>query len=160
MTGLQTRVVPAAVVKSVVLPLKAPPASRIPSASFSVHPTSRFTTSASRTNNNMANSKSNKVSEPPQPPRWQQISWQKKDEQFARIPHEWRLPNKPTPDVTNYLDIPRTCGILSPEELKITEDYDATAFAEAIRSRKLKCIDVTRAFCKVRSSHSHCERSY
>jgi hypothetical protein len=38
---------------------------------------------------------------------------------------------------------------LTHEELNITEKYDASALAEAIRSRNLKCVDVARAFCKV-----------
>lgn len=56
----------------------------------------------------------------------------------------------PSESVTNYTSIPRTCGLLDKEELEITEQYDAVALAEAIRTRKLKCVDVTRAFCKVR----------
>jgi amidase len=93
----------------------------------------------------------NAVPPKPQPPaKWQLVSWQKRDEQQARIPHQWRLTSLPSSDVASYIDIPRKCGLLSEDELKITEQYDATALAEAIRSRKLKCIDVTRAFCKVR----------
>jgi hypothetical protein len=87
-----------------------------------------------------------------EPAKWQLISWQKKDEQRARIPTEWLLNSTPTADVTNYLDVPRKCGILSAEEVKITEDYDATALAEAIRARRLTSVNVVRAFCKVCSS--------
>ena len=85
-----------------------------------------------------------------EPPRWQQIAWQKRDEQYSRIPTEWLLKSSPPPDTRTYVDIPRKCGILTKEELRITEEYDATALAEAIRKRELKCVDVTRAFCKVR----------
>ncbi len=81
-------------------------------------------------------------------PRWQSISWQKKDQQFARIPSEWRLPNLPPANVTNYLGVPRECGILTEKELEITENYDATALATAIRDGRLKCVAVTTAFCK------------
>ncbi|KAH7389993.1 amidase signature domain-containing protein [Pyrenochaeta sp. MPI-SDFR-AT-0127] len=93
-------------------------------------------------------SKSKTQPEAQLPPKWQLAAWQKKDQQFARIPSEWRLSNLPSPDVTNYTDIPRTCGLLSKHELDITENYDAVGLAEAIRARKLKCIDVARAFCK------------
>ncbi|KAJ4373397.1 hypothetical protein N0V83_003692 [Neocucurbitaria cava] len=93
-------------------------------------------------------SKSTTQSEPQLPPKWQLIAWQKKDEQYARIPSEWRLDSLPAPNITNYADIPRQCGLLSKEELEITEQYDATGLADAIRGRKLKCVDVTRAFCK------------
>jgi hypothetical protein len=85
------------------------------------------------------------------PAKWQLVSWQKKDQQYGRVPHEWRLMSLPPAGVTNYIDFPRTCGLLTKEELYITEDYDATALAKAIRDRKFKCVDVTRAFCKVSS---------
>ncbi|KAF2865002.1 acetamidase [Massariosphaeria phaeospora] len=84
----------------------------------------------------------------PEPAEWKAIAQQKKDEQWSRIPPEWRLKNLPPKDVTNYLDIPRTCGLLSAEELQITENYDATALAEGIKKRRLKSVDVVRAFCK------------
>jgi hypothetical protein len=77
------------------------------------------------------------------------VSWLKKDEQFARIPTDWLLRSSPSPDVRTYIDIPRKSGLLTPEELRITEQYDATALADAIRRKELKCVDVTRAFCKV-----------
>jgi hypothetical protein len=142
------------------LPLKAP---WLGGSRTSAHPmsprTNHSTTSPSRPNDDMAKPKSSEANILQAPPRWQQISWQKKDEQYARIPHEWRLPSKPSSDITTYMGIPRQCGILSQEELQITEEYDATALAEAIRSRTLKCIDVTRAFCKVgvplAVEHSH-----
>jgi len=89
------------------------------------------------------------TSPPPMPAKWQLVSWQKKDEQFNRIPAGWRLPRLPSKEVINYIDVPRKCGILSQQELHITEAYDATSLAEAIRKRELKCVDVARAFCKV-----------
>jgi hypothetical protein len=93
--------------------------------------------------------KSKTQSDPKPTPKWQSTSWQKKDQQFARIPNEWRLPQLPPSNVTNYLGIPRECGLLTEKELDITENYDATALAKAIRERKLTCVDVTTAFCKV-----------
>jgi amidase len=89
------------------------------------------------------------MSESNSPAKWRFVSWQKKDEQFARIPQAWRLTSLPSADTTNYTAVPRDCGLLSEQELRITEDYDATALAVAIRSRELRCVDVTRAFCKV-----------
>jgi|TARA_R110002003_G_scaffold1035_6_gene22098 hypothetical protein len=95
----------------------------------------------------MSNAKDSAASQTPA--KWQLVAWQKKDEQYARIPQAWRLSRLPPPHVTDYRDIPRTCGLLTHEELNITEKYDASALAEAIRSRNLKCVDVARAFCKV-----------
>ncbi|KAI3579218.1 amidase signature domain-containing protein [Fusarium oxysporum f. sp. albedinis] len=67
----------------------------------------------------------------------------------AKVPEELRLPleviqNPPT-DVSS---IPTTCGILSPEEIIITEGYDAVGLVEAIASRNHTAIAVARAFCK------------
>ena len=80
---------------------------------------------------------------------WRSVSRRKKAEQNERIPKEWKLHALPGADVKSYIDIPRKSGLLTKEELDITERYDAVALAEAIRGKKLKCIDVTRAFCKV-----------
>lgn len=93
--------------------------------------------------------KSKSQADPKPTPKWQSVAWQKKDQQFARIPSQWRLPQLPPPSITNYLQIPRDCGLLTKKELDITEGYDATALAKAIRERKLTCVDVTTAFCKV-----------
>ncbi|KAL6703948.1 hypothetical protein ACN47E_008886 [Coniothyrium glycines] len=93
-------------------------------------------------------SKENTTATPSGPPRWQLIAWQKQDEQRGRIPLEWQLPRLPGPNVTSYMGIPRDCGILTAKELDITDKYDATALAEAIREKRLQCVDVTRAFCK------------
>jgi amidase len=81
--------------------------------------------------------------------RWQSISRRKKEEQYKRIPEEWKLNTLPGPDVTSYVDIPRRPDVLLPEELRITEQYDAVALAQAIRQKKFSCVDVARAFCKV-----------
>jgi hypothetical protein len=88
-------------------------------------------------------------------PKWQVISKQKKEEQSGRIPHEWRLKSLPPSNVTSYIDIPHTCGLLTEQELRITEEYDAVALAEAIRDQRLKCVDVTTAFCKVDNANQH-----
>lgn len=71
-------------------------------------------------------------------------------EQFAdKVPKEYWLPadliQNPPKNVTN---IPRECGILTPAEIAITENYDATSLAEAIRSRQLTSVEVVTAFAK------------
>ncbi|KAL3490057.1 amidase signature domain-containing protein [Aspergillus germanicus] len=67
----------------------------------------------------------------------------------AKVPPEYRLPQhliaNPPSDVTS---IPSTCGILSTEEIAITETYDAVGLAEAIASRKYTALAVTTAFLK------------
>lgn len=71
-------------------------------------------------------------------------------EQFAdKVPKELRLSpniiNNPPRDVTN---VPRECGILTKREIDITENYDATALADAISDRKLTAVAVATAFAK------------
>lgn len=65
------------------------------------------------------------------------------------IPQEYYLPhdiidNAPR-DVTG---IPATCGILSEEEIRITEDHDATSLAEAIAQKRYTAVAVAKAFAK------------
>ena len=136
---------------STCLPLKRPSRIGRTSAYPSLHQPSRSMsapTSYSHQTNTMP--KTTESAAPQSPSKWQLVSWAKKDEQYARIPLEWRLTSLPSPDSTNYIDVPRKCGLLTQHEIAITQEYDATALAEAIRSRKLKCVDVARAFCKVR----------
>lgn len=71
-------------------------------------------------------------------------------EQFAdKVPKEYLLPSEiiqnPPKNVTN---VPRECGILTPAEIAITENHDATALADAIRTRKLTSVQVVTAFAK------------
>ncbi|CAM1501288.1 Fc.00g104500.m01.CDS01 [Cosmosporella sp. VM-42] len=71
-------------------------------------------------------------------------------EEFAeKVPDELRLPrsvidNPPKDDTA----IPRECGLLSPEEIQITEKYDATALAAAIASKQFTAVAVATAFAK------------
>lgn len=66
-----------------------------------------------------------------------------------KIPQELLLPDKyidnPPLDVTG---IPAECGLLTPEELDITENYSLTALVEAIASKKLTSVAVTKAFAR------------
>jgi amidase len=71
-------------------------------------------------------------------------------EAFAKkVPLELRLSSdffkNPPNDVSN---IPTTCGILTPTEINITENYDAVGLAEAISAGKLSAVEVTTAFSK------------
>ncbi|KAF2799408.1 amidase [Melanomma pulvis-pyrius CBS 109.77] len=49
---------------------------------------------------------------------------------------------------TNVSEIPRNCGILTPEEIKITENFDATGLAEALARRQYTAVAVATAFAK------------
>ena len=76
------------------------------------------------------------------------IAARKQTERDARIPSKWRLEKLLPDNQWNVLDIPKTSGILTSEELWITETTDATALLEELRSGRVKAVDVARAFCK------------
>lgn len=81
-------------------------------------------------------------------PAYKAIAERKQAQREALIPQDWRLRSLPTENVLNVMDIPAKSGILSANEIEITERYDATALAEAIRSKALTSVQVTMAFCK------------
>ncbi|KAK4971822.1 hypothetical protein LTR66_005920 [Elasticomyces elasticus] len=83
-------------------------------------------------------------------PAYLTIAVRKQEERQSRIPREWLLPSysKPAPNRSNILEIPRACGLLSDEEVKLTDEYDAVALLEQLRSRTITSVDVARAFCK------------
>ncbi|OAL04438.1 amidase [Phaeosphaeriaceae sp. SRC1lsM3a] len=69
---------------------------------------------------------------------------------FAKkVPYDLRLPahliSNPPVDVST---VPATCGLLTAEEVEITENYDAFGLAEAIATKKLTAVEVARAFSK------------
>ncbi|PNP57088.1 hypothetical protein THARTR1_02930 [Trichoderma harzianum] len=71
------------------------------------------------------------------------------EEFAAKVPDNLRLPidliNNPPKNVTG---VPKECGLLTPEELAITEEYDATALAGLVASKKLTAVAITTAFSK------------
>lgn len=81
-------------------------------------------------------------------PAYLSIACRKQAQRAAAIPPEWRLKILPPASQTNVLETPRTCGILTAEELAITENHDATDLVDLLASGKLSSESVTRAFCK------------
>lgn len=83
---------------------------------------------------------------------WEQKVQVKRDQAASKIPAEWRLPSdilqQVASDKRSVIDIPRECGLLTPEELHITEDYDATGLLAELSTGKIASVDVTQAFCK------------
>lgn len=80
--------------------------------------------------------------------QWRDIAARKQAERQSRIPKAWLLPSSINIDLDNVQHIPRECGILTPDEIRITEDYDATALVNALASGTLSSEAVTTAFCK------------
>ncbi|KXJ87152.1 acetamidase [Microdochium bolleyi] len=66
-----------------------------------------------------------------------------------KIPQEYYLPKEILDDPPlNVSGIPAGCGILTTEEITITEDYDAIGLAAAIATRKFTAVAVAVAFSK------------
>ncbi|KXG50627.1 Amidase [Penicillium griseofulvum] len=100
-----------------------------------------------------------------QEPRYVAVAQRKQAELAAAIPAEWQLPAHVIPggmlsisdSITvgpkhyqrvGVMDIPRTCGILTPKELDITEKYDVRGLVAEMTEGRLKAQDVVRGFCK------------
>ncbi|KAJ5251675.1 hypothetical protein N7489_002085 [Penicillium chrysogenum] len=83
---------------------------------------------------------------------WQDKCAAKQAEADAKIPTEWRLATEILQQVDNneldILDVPSKCGILSKEELAITELPDATSLRVKLAAQELSAVEVTTAFCK------------
>lgn len=64
------------------------------------------------------------------------------------IPPPWRLPIEQIPTVAgaNVIDIPRTCGLLTPKQIEITEQT-ATELLAKLANGSLTSVEVTEAFC-------------
>ena len=86
-----------------------------------------------------------------QHPQWQIIRDKKLADVASRIPSEWQIsPSRlPPPTAANVLSLPWTSGVLTAEEIHITEDYDARELLNTLKSRKFTAVEVTTAFCKV-----------
>jgi amidase len=82
---------------------------------------------------------------------WQKIAVAKKAEQASRIPSEWKLSAQALKDAETTVDlrpIAASSGILSEQEIKITEEYDATGLAAEIAKGTYTAVEVTTAYCK------------
>ena len=76
---------------------------------------------------------------------WEKITADKKARIAATIPQEWRIKSLPTED--SVMNFPKTSGIMSPEEIAITES-SATDLVAQMAEEKLTSVAVTTAFCK------------
>jgi amidase len=76
---------------------------------------------------------------------WQEIAAEKRSRIAASIPQEWRIPSPPSED--SVIDYPKTSGVLSAEELRITES-NATDLIAKIAAGQLTSVTVTTAFLK------------
>ncbi|RVX70935.1 hypothetical protein B0A52_06092 [Exophiala mesophila] len=79
-------------------------------------------------------------------PSWQDVAAKRRDDINRKIPQSWLLS---TEIVKNHrpIDLPHLSGLLSPDELYLTE-LSAVTLLAAIRNRRYSSVQVTRAFCK------------
>ncbi|KAL7911416.1 amidase [Trichoderma velutinum] len=84
---------------------------------------------------------------------WQELIEKKRADREAHIPKDWRLSeaisSKVSPESRlSAFDLLKESALLTPEEIAITEKYDATTLLELMAASKISCHEVTRAFCK------------
>ncbi|KAF2118945.1 amidase signature domain-containing protein [Lophiotrema nucula] len=84
---------------------------------------------------------------------WETLASSKRAQNHSKIPKEWLLPSTITDTISetssqNVLDIPTSCGLLTPQEVELTERYDATDLISKMSKGEVKSYDVTLAFCK------------
>ncbi|EME39131.1 hypothetical protein DOTSEDRAFT_91596 [Dothistroma septosporum NZE10] len=83
---------------------------------------------------------------------WQAKAAVKREAELSKIPPAWRLSSEyrqgSETSSISVLDTPAKCGILTQEELLITQNFDAVSLAKVISNGSLKSEDVAIAFCK------------
>ena len=82
------------------------------------------------------------------PAEWESIAQRKQEERASRIPKEWLLNTPIDEKRLNVLNVPLESGILTAEELRLTEQFDATALVSGLSTGLLKSVNVVTAFCK------------
>lgn len=76
---------------------------------------------------------------------WEDRAADKRKRIDDSIPKEWKIKNLPQED--SVFDFPKKSGLLSPQELAITQST-ASDLVEKLAVGELKAVDVTVAFCK------------
>ncbi|KIW74080.1 hypothetical protein Z517_12490 [Fonsecaea pedrosoi CBS 271.37] len=84
---------------------------------------------------------------------WSDLVAKKRAAEAKAIPAEWRLAPSILESVNadsdiSVLEVPATCGLLTPKELEITEKYDAVDLIAKMAAKELSAVEVTQAFCK------------
>lgn len=76
---------------------------------------------------------------------WAELAADKKSRISDTIPKEWLIKDPPTE--VSVMSFPKESGIMSPEEMAITES-SATDLVAKMASGQLTSVAVTTAFCK------------
>ncbi len=88
---------------------------------------------------------------------WQTISSDAQAALLNSIPSKWRLSSPIDPSMTDVRSIPRTCGLLTPKQLEITEQT-ASQLLPQLKEGKLSSVEVTEAFCARAAIAHQCVR--
>ncbi len=83
---------------------------------------------------------------------WQDIAVRKRATRDSLIPRQWRLPEHLALSISqggprDVLDIPSRSGIMTEEELKMTE-MDGAELLISLAQSKIKSRTITTSFCK------------
>ena len=78
---------------------------------------------------------------------WKALCAARKQRQLEQIPKEWTI-SLPPDNQRNVLDIPSTCGLLSPRELEITDTVNVDILLDKLRTAQWSSVEVTTAFYK------------
>lgn len=89
---------------------------------------------------------------------WKTLASAHASKQLSSIPSDWILDGAKLREISGAgtsreghlveLDAARKSGLLSEEEITITQDFSATSILEHIRDQKFSAEEVTLAFCK------------
>jgi amidase len=74
---------------------------------------------------------------------WQEACQRRKAAQFEQIPKEWYLTELPPASQLDVTAVPRTCGLLSPKELEITELDDVDKLLAKVAKGEWSAFEVT-----------------
>ncbi|KAJ5999932.1 hypothetical protein N7481_000341 [Penicillium waksmanii] len=85
----------------------------------------------------------------PQGPHWKPAVLTKRNTQINAIPTSWRLPDSVLENLpTSSIQVIRSSGILTADELSWTETTDIRDLVSLITSRRVSSEQLTTAFCK------------
>ncbi|KAF5637916.1 hypothetical protein F52700_4619 [Fusarium sp. NRRL 52700] len=76
---------------------------------------------------------------------WQDIAKESQAKVLNSIPDRWRLNTNQYQDLKDVTNVPYTCGLLTEEQLKITE-LTATEMVKKLEAHELKAVQVLEAF--------------
>jgi amidase len=98
-------------------------------------------------------------------PNWKHLVAEKQAQQANQLPQAWRISPSLLQEISpqsqiNVLDIPRQSGLLSTEELDLTEKYDAVDLVQKMANKEVSAYAVVLAFCKRAAIAQQVVRTY